>query len=65
MKDTQSNTNPSKDFFFKDEDTRKVLNEFMEAVEDYKSGSIDLTSFVTKCMVAAEDADNYGLKDWE
>jgi hypothetical protein len=65
MKDMKANPNPPEDFFFKDEDTRKVLNEFVEAVEEYKSGNIDLTAFVTKCMVAAQDAENYGLKDWE
>lgn len=61
----KSQAPPPEDFFFKDEDTAKVLNEFIEAVEDYKAGNIDLTTFVTKCLVAAEDAKNYGLSDWE
>lgn len=47
------------------EDSKKVINDFIAAVDDYKQGSLDLTAFTTRCMVIAEDAQNYGLKDWE
>jgi len=50
---------------FESNDCMKVMQNFIEVKERYEYGDISSMEFVSRCMDLADEAENYGLKDWE